>query len=85
MQIAYWILPKTSKNVPLPSKKLKKAVMALEGTRVYDLENYGIALVAGRAASYTLDQIEDAMKKVPGDEAGSLVMEHLTKMLEREE
>jgi hypothetical protein len=92
LQIAYKILPKTSKNTPLPSNKLKKAVMALGATLgyaaaetlIYDLENYGIALVAGKAASYTLDQVEDAIKKILGDEAGSLVMEHLIKILEEE-
>jgi hypothetical protein len=52
---------------------------------IYDLENYGIALAAGKAASYTLDQMEDAIKKVFGDEAGSLVMERLMKILEQEE
>jgi hypothetical protein len=93
MQIAYTILSKTSKNNLLANKKLKKAVMALEGalgyaaaeTLIYDLENYGIVLVAGKVASYTLDQLEDAMKKVLGDEAGSLVMAHLIKILEQEE
>jgi hypothetical protein len=94
MQLTYEVLSKKpAKMSPLPSKKLKKAVMALEGTLgytpaetlVYDLENYGIALVAGKAASYTLDQIENAMKNVLGDEAASLVMEPLMKILEREE
>ena len=92
MQIAYKILPKTSKNTPLPSNKLKKAVMALEGTLgyaaaealVYDLENYGVALVAGRAASYTLEQVEDAIKKILGEEDGLLIMEQLIKILEEE-
>jgi hypothetical protein len=90
MQIAYKILPKTSKNTPLPSNKLKKAVMALEGTLGYaaealiDLENYGIALVAGRAASYTLEQVEDAIKKILGEEDGLLIMEQLIKILEEE-
>ncbi len=41
--------------------------------------------MAGKAASYTLDQVEDAIKKVLGDEAWALVMEHLTKILEKEE
>ena len=90
MQIAYKILPKISENVPLPSNKLKKAVMALEypigyaaaEALIYDLENYGIALVAGKAASYTLKQVEDALKKVLGDEAGALLMTQLVKILE---
>jgi hypothetical protein len=60
-------------------------IYAAAETLIYDLENYGIALVAGKAASYTLDQIEDAMKKVLGDEAALLVMERLTKILEQEE
>lgn len=54
-------------------------------TLVYDLENYGIALVAGRAASYTLDQVQDAISKVLGGEAGSLIMDELVKILEQEE
>jgi hypothetical protein len=85
-------LPKISKNAPLPSKKLKKAIMALEyplgyaaaETLIYDLENYGIALVAGKAASYTLQQVEDAFKKILGEEAGALLMEQLVKMLEQD-
>ena len=92
LQIAYNILPKTSKNIPLLSNKLKKAVIALGGmlgyaaaeALVYDLENYGIALVAGKAASYTLEQVEDAIKKILGEEAGSLVMEQLIKILDQE-
>ena len=91
MQIAYNILPKISENTPIPSNKLKKAVMALEyplgyaaaEALIYDLENYGIALVAGRAASYTMQQIEDALKKVLGEEAGALLMTQLVKMLEK--
>ncbi len=52
-------------------------------TRVYDLENYEVALVAGKAASYTLDQIENAIKKMVGDET-ALVIEQL-KNLQKEE
>lgn len=51
---------------------------------IYDLENYGIALVAGRAATYTLQQVEDALKKILGNEAGEIVMAQLVKMLEEE-
>jgi hypothetical protein len=54
-------------------------------TLAYDLENYGIALVAGRAASYTLEQVEDAIKKMLGEEARSLIMEQLIKILEQQE
>ena len=90
MQIAYKILAKISENTPLPSSKLKKAVMALEyplgyaaaEALIYDLENYGIALVAGKAASYTLKQVDEAIKKVLGDEAGALLMTQLVKILE---
>lgn len=78
--------------MPLPSKKLKKAIMALEyplgyaaaEALIYDLENYGIALVAGKAASYTLQQVEDAINKVLGDEAGRLITGELVKILEKE-
>ncbi|HEU4605879.1 MAG TPA: hypothetical protein VFS46_06540 [Nitrososphaera sp.] len=71
---------------------MKKAVMALEyplgyaaaEALIYDLENYGIALVAGRAATYTLQQVEDALKKILGNEAGEIVMAQLVKMLEEE-
>ena len=85
-------MPKISKNVPLPSRKLKKAIMALEyplgyaaaEALIYDLENYGIALVAGKAASYTLLQVEDAFKKILGNEAGALLMEQLVRTLEED-
>ena len=90
MVVASNILPKISENAPLPSNKLKKAVMALEyplgyaaaEALIYDLENYGIALVAGKAASYTLQQVEEAIKKVLGAEAGALLMTQLVKILE---
>lgn len=51
---------------------------------IYDLEDYGIALVAGRAASYTLQQVEDALKKILGDEASLMIMNQLSKILEEE-
>lgn len=46
---------------------------------VYDLENYVVALVAGKEASYTLDQVEDPINKVVGSGAGSLIMDDLIK------
>lgn len=78
--------------MPISSKKLKKAFMALEypigysaaEALIYDLENYGIALVAGRAASYSLQQVEDALRKLLGDEAGLMIMNQVMKSLEEE-
>lgn len=85
-------MSKISKNVPISSKKLKKAIMALEypigysaaEALIYDLENYGIALVAGRAASYSLQQVEDALRKLLGEEAGLMIVNQLMKSLEEE-
>jgi hypothetical protein len=85
-------LPKISENTPLPSHKLKKGILALEyplgygaaEALIYDLENYGIALVAGKAASYTLQQVGDALKKVLGEEAAALVIDQLVKILEED-
>jgi hypothetical protein len=76
-----------------PLKKIEKTLMALEynlgyaavETLVYDLENYGVALAAGKAASYTLNQVENAIKKVLADEAATLVVEQLTKISQKEE
>jgi len=48
---------------------------------VYDLENYVVALVAGKVASYTLDQVEDPINKVVGSKAGSLIIDELIKNL----
>ncbi len=49
---------------------------------IYYLENFGTALVAGKASSYTLEQVDEAIKKVLGDEAGALLMTQLVKILE---
>jgi hypothetical protein len=83
------LLSRISKNTPIPSNKLKKGIMSLERilgyaaaeALVYDLENYGIALAGGNN-SYTLQQVEDALKKVLGNEGGPLIMDQLMKMLE---
>jgi hypothetical protein len=82
-------LSRISKNTPIPGNKLRKGIMSLERilgyaaveARVYDLENYGITLEAGQA-TYTLQQVEDALKKVLGNEGGPLIMDQLMKILE---
>ncbi len=73
-------------NNSIPSKRLKEALeratavlgRAAQDALFYDLELDGITF---RDASYTLNQINDIMEKVFGDEGTMLLMERLKREL----
>jgi hypothetical protein len=70
------------------SKQIKHALQELEKllgratveAMIYDLEMYGLPLVNDRQ-TYTLNEIENALRKIFGDEATLLLFERLKKSL----
>jgi hypothetical protein len=73
-------------NYPVPSKRLKEALYrattvlgrAAQDAMFYDLELGGMAFDKG---SYTLRQVNDALKKIFGNDGSALLMERLEREL----
>ena len=76
------------KDKPISTSSLKKAFHGLEPSLgkttveelFSDLENYGITLSHSRM-SYPLSEVEDALRKMLGEDAASLLVERLKKAL----
>ncbi|HEX7033916.1 MAG TPA: hypothetical protein VF172_13040 [Nitrososphaera sp.] len=72
---------------------MKKALVKLEYSigfsavqaLMYDLGNHGIALEADSRAAYSLQQVEDALKRIVGEEASLMIIGQISKILEEEE